>query len=63
VRGAFGARLAAAVSERGALCVGVDPHPALLAAWALTDDADGLARFTDACVAAFAGNVAVVKPQ
>jgi orotidine-5'-phosphate decarboxylase len=63
VRGAFGARLAGAVAERGALCVGVDPHPALLAAWGLTDDADGLARFTDACVAAFAGNVAVVKPQ
>jgi orotidine-5'-phosphate decarboxylase len=63
VRGAFGARLSGAAAERGALCVGVDPHPALLAAWGLTDDADGLARFTDACVAAFAGNVAVVKPQ
>ncbi|TWF81025.1 orotidine-5'-phosphate decarboxylase [Pseudonocardia hierapolitana] len=59
----FGARLAAAVGERGPLCVGIDPHPALLASWGLTDDADGLARFTEACVAAFAGHIAVVKPQ
>jgi orotidine-5'-phosphate decarboxylase len=59
----FGGRLAAAVGERGPLCVGIDPHPALLASWGLTDDADGLARFTEACVTAFAGNVAVVKPQ
>jgi orotidine-5'-phosphate decarboxylase len=59
----FGARLAAAVGERGPLCVGIDPHPALLASWGLTDDADGLARFTEACVAAFAGHVGVVKPQ
>jgi orotidine-5'-phosphate decarboxylase len=59
----FGARLVDAVGERGPLCAGVDPHPALLASWGLTDDADGLARFADSCVAAFAGHVAVVKPQ
>jgi orotidine-5'-phosphate decarboxylase len=59
----FGMRLHAAVAEFGSLCAGVDPHPALLASWGLTDDADGLARFADACVAAFAGHVAVVKPQ
>ncbi|MHA6615489.1 orotidine-5'-phosphate decarboxylase [Pseudonocardia sp. DLS-67] len=60
---AFGARLAVAVDERGPLCVGIDPHPGLLASWGLTDDADGLARFAEACAAAFAGYVAVVKPQ
>ena len=27
------------------------------------DDADGLARFADICVRAFAGTAAVVKPQ
>jgi orotidine-5'-phosphate decarboxylase len=59
----FGARLAAAVAAHGPLCVGIDPHPALLAEWGLTDDSDGLSRFADACVAAFAGHVAVVKPQ
>lgn len=59
----FGKRLDAALDERGSLCVGIDPHPALLAAWGLTDDADGLARFADTCVAAFADTAAVIKPQ
>lgn len=59
----FGARLTAAVDALGPLCVGIDPHGPLLRAWGLADDADGLAGFADACVAAFAGRVAVVKPQ
>ena len=59
----FGARLAATMHKLGPLCVGIDPHGPLLAAWGLADDADGLLRFADACVAAFAGQVAVVKPQ
>ena len=29
----FGRRLADAVSERGPLCPGIDPHPELLRAW------------------------------
>jgi orotidine-5'-phosphate decarboxylase len=60
---AFGARLADAVVAHGPLCVGIDPHPSLLAEWGLTDDPGGLSRFCDACVDAFAGHVAVVKPQ
>jgi orotidine-5'-phosphate decarboxylase len=60
---AFGARLDAAVDKRGPLCAGIDPHPGLLEAWGLGDDVDGLARFADACVEAFADTVAVVKPQ
>jgi orotidine-5'-phosphate decarboxylase len=59
----FGQRLDAALAARGSLCAGIDPHPELLAAWGLRNDADGLARFADACVAAFAATVAVVKPQ
>jgi orotidine-5'-phosphate decarboxylase len=59
----FGKRLDAALDARGSLCVGIDPHPALLAAWGLTDDADGLARFAESCVSAFAGSAAVIKPQ
>ena len=59
----FGGRLRAAVDEFGALCVGIDPHPGLLAEWGLTDDADGLERFAMTCVQALAGRVAVVKPQ
>ncbi|MUL84438.1 MULTISPECIES: orotidine-5'-phosphate decarboxylase [unclassified Mycolicibacterium] len=60
--GAFGQRLADAVSERGPLCPGIDPHPELLRAWGLSADADGLAAFCDICVTAFAG-FAMVKPQ
>jgi orotidine-5'-phosphate decarboxylase len=59
----FGERLADAVAARGPLCVGIDPHPPLLEAWGLTDDPDGLARFTDTVVDALAGTVAVLKPQ
>jgi orotidine-5'-phosphate decarboxylase len=59
---AFGARLAEAIKSRGPLCLGIDPHPELLRAWELPADPDGLARFCDVCVDAFAG-FAVVKPQ
>lgn len=59
----FGKRLDAALDARGSLCVGIDPHPALLDAWGLTDDVEGLARFADTCVEAFADTAAVIKPQ
>jgi len=59
----FGERLHAALAERGPLCVGIDPHPELLGAWGLSVDAAGLATFTERCVEAFAGKVALVKPQ
>lgn len=58
----FGARLASARVARGPLCVGIDPHPELLRAWDLPVTADGLARFSDICVEAYAG-FAAVKPQ
>jgi orotidine-5'-phosphate decarboxylase len=51
------------VSVRGPLCVGIDPHAALLEQWGLPVDAAGLERFAMTCVEAFAGEVAVVKPQ
>ncbi|MCO1578593.1 orotidine-5'-phosphate decarboxylase [Crossiella sp. SN42] len=60
---AFGARLHAAVSARGPLCAGIDPHPGLLADWGLTADAAGLERFALTAVEALAGEVAVLKPQ
>jgi orotidine-5'-phosphate decarboxylase len=59
----FGERLVAAVERFGPLCAGIDPHPALLAEWGLTDDAAGLAAFCSAAVEALAGHVAAVKPQ
>jgi len=59
----FGTRLRAAMDARGQLCVGIDPHASLLAAWALSDDAAGLDRFAQTCVEAFGDQVSVVKPQ
>ncbi|GIG24222.1 orotidine-5'-phosphate decarboxylase [Cellulomonas denverensis] len=60
---AFGARLAGAMDAHGPLCVGIDPHAALLADWGLTDDAQGLRRFALTVMEAVAGRVAAVKPQ
>ncbi|NES30455.1 orotidine-5'-phosphate decarboxylase [Micromonospora terminaliae] len=59
----FGARLHRAVTERGPLCVGIDPHPGLLARWGLPDDVEGLDRFCRIVVEAIGDRVAVVKPQ
>jgi orotidine-5'-phosphate decarboxylase len=59
----FGERLHRAVRERGPLCVGIDPHPALLHAWGLSDDVAGLDRFARTVVGALADRVAVIKPQ
>jgi orotidine-5'-phosphate decarboxylase len=59
----FGVRLHRAMAERGPLCVGIDPHSALLARWGLPDDVTGLARFSQTVVEALGDRVAVVKPQ
>jgi orotidine-5'-phosphate decarboxylase len=59
----FGARLRLAMTELGPLCVGIDPHPGLLANWGLDESVGGLETFAMTCVEAFAGTVAVVKPQ
>ncbi|MFF0752363.1 orotidine-5'-phosphate decarboxylase [Streptomyces sp. NPDC004267] len=59
----FGTRLRAAMDARGPLCVGIDPHAALLDSWGLADDIGGLERFTYTVVEALAGTVAVFKPQ
>ncbi|MGO1048737.1 orotidine-5'-phosphate decarboxylase [Crossiella sp. CA198] len=63
MKASFGARLSTAVSARGPLCAGIDPHPALLADWGLTADVAGLERFALTAVEALAGEVAVLKPQ
>ncbi|KUM39186.1 orotidine-5'-phosphate decarboxylase [Arthrobacter sp. EpRS71] len=62
-RESFGSRLAAAMAARGPLCVGIDPHPQLLAEWGLNDDVAGLERFSLAVVEAVASLAAAVKPQ
>ena len=59
----FGDRLTRAMEDRGRFCAGIDPHPALLDAWGLTDSVNGLEKFALTAVEALAGTVAVVKPQ
>ncbi|HEX3712870.1 MAG TPA: orotidine-5'-phosphate decarboxylase [Trebonia sp.] len=59
----FAERFAAARAACGPLVLGADPHAQVLASWGLTDDADGLERFTDIVLAAAAGTVGLVKPQ
>lgn len=59
----FGTRLAAAMERHGPVCVGIDPHPSLLAAWDLADDVAGLRTFALSVVAELGGRVAALKPQ
>lgn len=47
----------------GPLCVGIDPHPALLKEWGLADDAAGLRRFSLTVLEAVGSLAAAVKPQ
>ena len=62
-RESFGSRLGAAMAARGPLCVGIDPHPALLKSWGLDDDAAGLRRFSLTVLEAVGLLAAAVKPQ
>lgn len=63
MREPYGVRLAAAVAERGPLCVGVDPHPGVLKAWGLDATVQGLERCARGMVEALGDVVAVLKPQ
>ncbi len=51
------------MADRGPLCVGIDPHPALLQRWGLNDDVAGLERFSLTVLEAVASLAAAVKPQ
>ncbi|CAI3798559.1 orotidine-5'-phosphate decarboxylase [Pseudarthrobacter sp. MM222] len=62
-RESFGSRLGRAMAGRGPLCVGIDPHPALLQRWGLNDDAAGLERFSLTVLDAVGPLAAAVKPQ
>jgi orotidine-5'-phosphate decarboxylase len=59
----FGARLRAAMDAYGPFCAGLDPHRALVEQWGLEYSLTGLERFAMTCIEAYAGHVAVVKPQ
>jgi orotidine-5'-phosphate decarboxylase len=59
----FGERIREAMTTHGQLCVGIDPHPHLLAEWGLDASAAGAREFGLRVIEAAAGRVAVVKPQ
>jgi orotidine-5'-phosphate decarboxylase len=59
----FGTRLLRVFDTSGHLCVGIDPHPYLLAEWALPDSGHGLREFGLRVVEAAQGRVGIVKPQ
>lgn len=59
----FGEKLIDASTVHGRLCVGIDPHAALLDAWGLPHNIHGLREFSHLCVEAFSDTVALVKPQ
>lgn len=56
-------RLRETVEARGALVVGIDPHPPMLDSWGLPRTAAGVERFARGLVEAVGDLVAVFKPQ
>ncbi|MBI1339372.1 orotidine-5'-phosphate decarboxylase [bacterium] len=61
--GAFADRLIDAVRAHGPLCVGIDPHPALIPALFGNAGPQAARAWGEALVRLCAGRVAVVKPQ
>lgn len=59
----FGERLAAVFAAYGRLCVGLDPHAALLDRWGQPDSAEGLREFGLRVIEAAADRVGILKPQ
>lgn len=59
----FGEKLASRMKQYGAVCVGIDPHPALLQAWGLPDSAEGVRSFGLRVVEAVGDRAAALKPQ
>ncbi len=59
----FGTRLQEAIETRGRFCAGLDPHPALMEEWGLTDSAFGLEKFALSAVEAIGDVVPIIKPQ
>ncbi len=59
----FGARLEVTFADRGHLCLGIDPHPYLLAEWGLPDSAAGVREFSLRVVDAATDVIGILKPQ
>lgn len=59
----FGDRLSNVFASYGQLCLGIDPHAALLERWELPDSADGAREFGMRVLEAAVGRVGMIKPQ
>lgn len=59
----FGDRLEAVFAAYGHLCLGLDPHASVLAAWGQPDSAEGVRELGLRAIEAAAGRVGIVKPQ
>jgi orotidine-5'-phosphate decarboxylase len=59
----FGVNLQNRFDQYGQLCIGIDPHKALLSDWGLSDDVQGLEHFALTVLDAAEGQVGVIKPQ
>lgn len=59
----FAPRFLELADSRGPFCLGIDPTPQLLKAWALPHTAEGLSRMCEAVVTAAEDRLAIVKPQ
>lgn len=56
-------RLQAAIEARGRLCVGIDPHPSLIASWGFEPTVSGLENYVRHQIEVLGLTVAVFKPQ
>ena len=59
----FAQRFLELAGSRSPFCLGIDPTPQLLKAWALPDNAEGLARMCETIASAAQDRLAIVKPQ
>lgn len=59
----FAARLESGFAKYGHLCIGIDPHSALLEDWGLGDNVAGLEKFAFTVLDACIGEVTAIKPQ
>ncbi|MDR3069563.1 MAG: orotidine-5'-phosphate decarboxylase [Propionibacteriaceae bacterium] len=59
----YAQRLRELVAIRKGICVGIDPHPALLDRWGLAANSQGLEAFSRGVVEVLGSHVAVFKPQ
>jgi orotidine-5'-phosphate decarboxylase len=59
----FSSRIVRNFERYGQLCVGIDPHAALLEDWGLGDSVEGLRTFSYQVLEASIGRVGIIKPQ